>query len=111
MINHTAEYITCAAIWYKKLPTQNQLPKNIEEGVVICGHRHGNCISTLKSLTGLRSVFTGPESVGEYEQGFMTSRNRFVDRKEAMMIAINCNQVQSENLHNPLIGLFSEDIY
>jgi len=33
------EYITCAAIWYKELPNQHFLPKNIKEGLVVCGHR------------------------------------------------------------------------
>jgi hypothetical protein len=41
----------------------------------------------------------------------MTSHNRFVDRIEAMKIAIEQKQVQEENLYNPLIGLFSEDLY
>lgn len=111
MINPTEEYITCAAIWYKNLPTQNLLPKNLESGVVVCGHRHGDCISTLKTISGLRSVQNGPDSVGDYIQGFMTSKNRFVDRITAMQIAINCGQVDRRNLHNKMIGLFSEDIY
>ena len=105
------EYITCSAIWYKELPTSVFLPKNIETGIVVCGHRHGNCIDIMKTLGTLRSVVKGPDSVGEYEQGFLTSHNRFVDRLEAMQIAIDQNQVKEENLYNPLIGLFSEDLY
>jgi hypothetical protein len=105
------EYITCSAIWYKDLPNQTFLPKNIDKGIVVCGHRHCNCIDILKSLSNLRSVTIGPDSVGDYVQGFMTSHNRFVDRLEAMQIAILRAQVKEENLYNPLIGLFSEDLY
>ena len=106
-----SEYITCSAIWYKDLPTSTFLPKNVTNGVVVCGHRHGNCIDIMKTLGTLRSVVKGPDSVGDYQQGFLTSHNRFVDRLEAMQIAIDQNQVKEENLYNPLIGLFSEDLY
>ena len=107
------EYITCAAIWYKDLPTQTYPPKNINKGIVVCGHRHSNCIDIMKSLAGLRTTQFGPDSVGETVQGFMTSKNRFVDRQEAMAIAKTTGQVDlsNNNLNNPMIGLFSEDLY
>ena len=58
---------------------------------------------------------TVPErhNFGIYEkaQGFLTNKNRFVERKEALEIAIKANQVDENNLGNPLIGLFSEDLY
>jgi hypothetical protein len=105
------EYILCAAIWYKDLPTQRLLPKNVDKGIVVCGHRHGHCIDIMRSLGTLRSVTFGPDSVGENEQGFLTSKNRFVERIEAAEIAVRQGQVQSDLLINPLIGLFSEDLY
>jgi hypothetical protein len=105
------EYITCAAIWYKELPNQHFPPKNIKEGLVVCGHRHHNCIDIMATLGKLRTVTFSPDGVGESIQGFMTSRNRFVDRLEAAEIAINSGQVDRENLDNPIIGLFSEDLY
>jgi hypothetical protein len=107
------EYITCAAIWYKDLPTQVYPPKNIDKGLVVCGHRHSNCIDIMKSLAGLRTTQFGPDSVGETIQGFMTSRHRFVDRQEAMSIAKSTGQVDLSinQLGNPMIGLFSEDLY
>ena len=58
-------------------------PINCDRGVVILGYRHDNCIDQLRTLTGLRSVVNGKNSVGNYIQGFLTSTNRFVDRKEA----------------------------
>ncbi len=105
------KYITCAAIWYKELPKQTHLPKNIETGVVVCGHRHSNCIDIVKTLSGLRSVQYGKEGVGESIQGFLTNRNRFVDRLEALQIALTAEQVKKKDLYNPKIGLFSEDLY
>ena len=102
-------YITCAAIWYKDLPTSSFRPKNVDKGVVVCGHRHHNCIDIVKTIGGLRSVVNGPDSVGEMIEGFLTSDNRFVDRMESMEIAQSQNQVKQ--LHNPKIGLFSEDLY
>lgn len=109
--NSSEEYILCAAIWYKDLPTQRLLPKNVDKGIVVCGHRHGHCIDIMRSLGTLRSVTFGPDSVGENEQGFLTSKNRFVERIEAGEIAVRQGQVQSDLLINPLIGLFSEDLY
>ena len=47
----------------------------------------------------------------EVTQGFITSYGRFVDRKEAMKIALECGQVKEEELGNKRIGLFSEDIF
>lgn len=105
------EYIICAAIWYKDLPSTHYLPKNIDCGVVVCGHRHHNCIDIVKSLSNLRTVKLSPDGVGDSIQGFLTNTNRFVDRIEALKIAIEQNQVDENDLGNPRIGLFSEDLY
>ena len=106
-----SEYITCSAIWYKDLPNQIYPPKNIDKGIVVCGHRHSNCIDIMVSLGKLRTVQFGPDSVGETVQGFLTSKNRFVDRLEALEIALAMEQVKQDDLYNPIIGLFSEDLY
>ena len=94
------EYITCAAIWYKNLPTMVHLPKNITIGVVIAGHRHPNVINALYTIANIRTVGDG------YVQGFLTSKNRFVDRAEAAQIALEAKQIKE-----PKKELFSEDIY
>ena len=49
--------------------------------------------------------------MGKSIQGFLTSKDRFVNRKEALEIAIAAGQVNENELGNPLIGLFSEDLY
>jgi hypothetical protein len=108
--NVIQEYILCAATWYKEQSTAELLPKNIKTGVVLCGYRHGDIVYQFLALTGKRSVL--PEC-GEYEQGFITNKNRFVGRKEAFDIARIADQIkgpnkgQSENS----IGLTSEDLY
>jgi len=100
------EYITCSAIWYKELPTMKFLPTNVDKGLVICGHRHGHCINTLSTMSKLRTVTLAPDGVGEHEQGFLTSHNRFVDRKEGGEIAFAAKQTEELKTF-----LFSEDIY
>lgn len=109
------EYIICSAIWYKEIPLKKEirgrLPKNCDRGVVVCGHRHGQCMWTMGSLTGLRSVTNAEDGVGDYEQGFLTSKNRFVERMEALEIARKANQVLDEKEVRTHIGLHSEDIY
>ena len=104
------EYILCAAIWYKEIPLKKEipqvLPKKCDKGLVVLGHRHGQCMWTMSSLTGLRSVTNAVDGVGEYEQGFLTNTNRFVDRKEAGQIAFMAGQ--TEELKTTL---YSEDLY
>lgn len=104
------EYILCAAIWYKEIPLKKEipqvLPKNCDKGLVVLGHRHGQCMWTMSSLTGLRSVTNAVDGVGEYEQGFLTNTNRFVDRKEAGQISFAAGQ--TEELKTTL---YSEDLY
>lgn len=102
------EYILCAAIWYKDLKLKitfehNVLPVNCDRGLVFCGHRHPHCLYTMGSITGLKS---SEHEVGEYIQGFLTSKNRFVDRKEAAIIAYKSVQILEEKT-----TLFSEDLY
>ena len=105
-MSNEKEYILCAAIWYKELPTQKMPPKNIEVGVVVCGQRHGHCIDIMVTIGGLRTVRFGERSVGETEQGFLTNTNRFVSRKEAGEIAFKYGQIEKET-----DCLFSEDLY
>jgi hypothetical protein len=104
------ERILCAAIWYKDLPlaytafpTTHLLPVNCDRGIVFCAQRHLQCLYQMIAMTGKMQY-----QVGEEVQGFLTSTNRFVDRKEGMEIALKNNQVI-----NPYHGdiLFSEDLY
>lgn len=101
------EYVLCAAVWYKDLelkkemPTYTYLPKNIDRGIVFLGHRHGQCIYAKCAITGLRDGESG-----EHVQGFLTNKNRFVDRQEAAIIAFDAKQISQEK-----DTLYSEDLY
>ena len=104
------EYILCAAIWYKDIPLQKViegvLPKNCDKGLVVLGHRHGQALWTMSSLTGLRTCAFGEDCSGEHEQGFLTNTNRFVDREEGGQIAFNAGQTKDLRT-----TLYSEDLY
>lgn len=103
------EYILCAAIWYKDIPLLNPkvleprgfAPYNVDRGIVFCGWRHPNCIYAKVAITGLRDA-----ECGEYIQGFLTNKNRFVDREEGAIIAFNAGQIDKE-----IKRLHSEDLY
>jgi hypothetical protein len=99
-------YLLCSAIWYKDLPTMRLLPKNCDKGIVLCGWRHGNIIAQMQATMGLRTVVHGENSAGEYEQGFLTNDNRFVERAEAAEIAFASGQIKVEKTY-----LFSEDVW
>jgi hypothetical protein len=96
------EQILCAAIWLKKAKRAAHRPINTPGGVVICGFRHGNCISSIVELTDKRL-----HEHGEHLQGFLTNFNRFVDRKEGAEIWIsNGNKLSYSEKE-----LYSEDLY
>lgn len=100
------EYIICAANFYDDNVERTSRPTNIKTGFVTCGHRHHNCIGTFAEIYGFPYNEKALEIRNTEEQGFMTSKNRFVDRKEAGIIAYNAKQTETliERLH-------SEDLY
>jgi hypothetical protein len=107
----SSEKILCAAVWYKEIPIINKdvpldryLPKNVDKGVVFCGLRHGQCIYSKSAVTGLRDA-----ECGEYIQGFLTNKNRFVDRQEAWKIAEKENQITRQG--GTYGTLYSENLY
>ena len=71
-----------------------------DDGMIYRGHRHNNCINLI------REVGKKPG-----EQGFITSLNRFVDRKEAYKIQIEAGIESRDGYHHSLGELFSEDLY
>lgn len=74
------ERIICAAV------------QIVETREIFYGHRHFNCIDAMKhalSLTMNRQEI----SKVDYDQGFITSENRFVDRIEAYKIAKEMKQL------------------
>ena len=94
-------FIISTAIWFtdgKEYPHQ---PTNITRGIVITGRRHHNCFMTMKTLSGkLIDDWKG------HVQGFITSDNKFVNRRQAAGIAYKAGQI-----NEPTDRLFSEDLY
>ena len=91
------EKIICAAI------------KVIDTGKIYYGHRHDKCISSFNdemSWTLSRQEICKIK----YIQGFITTNNRFVEREEALVIALENNQVLDKN---EIRGnkLYSENLY
>jgi hypothetical protein len=110
-MNFKEEYILCAANWYKELelkradlPPGHIYPINVDKGIVFCAHRHLQCLYTMIAMTGKVQ-----HEAGEEEQGFLTSKNRFVDRTEGAEIALKCGQISKLNYSQKL--LYSEDLY
>lgn len=103
MIDKNKEVVLCAAIWYKEVtPRAFHRPINTPGGVVLCGFRHGDIISQILPLTEQRQF-----KLGEHIQGFLTSKNRFVDRIEGAEIFINDGGI----LKYSKTKLYSEDLY
>lgn len=103
------EYILCAAVWYDNFLLEKEevlrirgfSPYNIERGIVFSGWRHPNCLYQAVAIAGLPS-----HKLGEVSQGFLTNKNRYVEREEAGKIAFEAGQTKELKTI-----LFSEDIY
>lgn len=95
------EYIICSAI--RRINTKDCTKHYFNNDIynIEIGYRHCDIFARFP-----KEVSRNPQ-----DQGFYTSKGRFVKRKEAMEIALKCGQVFKENLSNPSIGLFSEDLY
>jgi len=80
--------------------------KRISDGKIWTGRRHGNVIVKIFEETGTRPV--GPS---KFIQGFITGDDRFVDRREAYIIAVECNQLLDKDDPWAPPTLMSEDLY
>jgi hypothetical protein len=120
------ERIVCSANWYHDIVLEVDLPAvihgnsarvndragahrayrpvNVDHGMVFCGLRHGNCLYAMCAFTGLRQAQAGKET-----QGFITTKNRFVDREEAARIALSSGQIKKLSYSKK--SLYSEDLY
>jgi hypothetical protein len=99
------EQITCSAIHFETDEPCPHQPKNIMTGFVVTGHRHNNCYTTASLL----DPSFGYKKFSNVK-GFLTNRNRFVDREEAMRIALKAGQVKAGDTQNET-KLYSEDLY
>jgi hypothetical protein len=95
------EYILCAAIHIINGKKYVHQPKNIKHGFVISGRRHHNCFAIIDLFNISRKDYS-------ITQGFLTNKDRFVDRIEAFNIAKEAKQMIK--IHHKNL-LFSEDLY
>ena len=110
MIDNTKEYILCAAIWFEDGKEYHYQPNNIKSGLVLCGHRHGYIFAQIGGLVKERQEL----GIYEKEQGFLTSKNRFVGREEAAEIALIQNQFKDDKEKAEVQithYLYSENLY
>lgn len=99
MIDNNKEYLLCAAI-RRKAPRDchKVYHKDFHDIYEIeLGYRHPDILHRFRDEVSHKSC----------DQGFYTSKARFVSREEGLKIAIECGQV------NKIIGgkLTSEDLY
>lgn len=101
------ERVLCAAIWVDDGRTYPHQP--VPTGVVLGGWRHhvilGQIVSWYDSLEAAIERDRSRE-----HQGFLTTKGRFIDREEAMAVALAQGQVQRGETHRD-DELFSEDLY
>ncbi len=98
------EYIICSAVWFDDgIDHEDQTIKG-ETGFVVCGRRHHNCFHTACILDDERKY-----KAHEKAQGFVTNKDRFVDRIEGAKIAFEAKQIEQPTNHR--LGLFSEDLW
>ena len=98
------ETVLCAAIWYRDGKKREHQPRNIVEGVVVCGWRHANCFIILNELDV-------DYDKRKHTQGFLTSEGRFVNRYEAFALAKKANQIRTMIKNDDENMLTSEDLY
>ncbi len=102
------EYVLCAAIHFNDEKNHEHQPQNIETGFVLCGRRHSDIYAAVmiindESMTAIEGI---TEANGKAIQGFLTSKNRFLNREEAGKLAYEMKQTDRITK-----CLFSEDLY
>lgn len=104
-MDNKLEYILCAAIKRNKPHKPDPYYDNDLAQIEI-GYRHHDIISRFYKHNVLSQKIS--------DQGFYTSKGRFVNRYEAMEIAYNCGQIPKENAfdsNGKFKMLYSEDLY
>jgi hypothetical protein len=80
----------------------------LDDGRIIRGHRHDDCIQTAQKW---QNAGQNIGRIGQDQQGFVTSRNRFVDRAEGARLMREVGHVTPAQWVFRSDTLFSEDLY
>lgn len=103
------EKILCAAIYFNNGVEYKEQPKNILVGIVVCGYRHNNCFNTLFTMFNRQAVENIAHDKEKLVCGFLTSKDRFVNRADGYAIAKEQDQLLFD--HDDTAILTSEDLY
>ena len=79
-------------------------PEDSEYPQIVCGKRHCDCFEWMFKHRVEYDKNT-------LEQGFLTNTNQFVDRYEAMNMALDRGQVIAEDGYESGQQLYSEDLW
>jgi len=100
--NGKTEYVMCAANYYDDGNDHSYQPYNIDKGFVVCGWRHPCCGMSYLALN------KDAKRWDDCIQGFLTTKNRFLNRREALELVKETGQLKGD-----IIGgeLTSEDLW
>lgn len=90
--NGKTEYVMAAAVWINDGNDAYFCPFNIDKGYVVSGWRHVQCWGSIWAITGKRQCEFGRKGVN-WEDGFLTTKNRFLNRTEALALVIENGQL------------------
>lgn len=100
--NGKIELVMCAANYYNDGKDYMFQPYNIDKGFVICGWRHGCCGMSYMAANKEATRWDG------CIQGFLTTKNRFLTRDEALELVISTGQHDGNIMGGELT---SEDLW
>ena len=95
--NGEREYVLCSAIYFDDGIDYMHKPYNIDKGLVYCGWRHPSIFETMPKEHKIHSV-----------QGFLTNKNRFLTRSEALDLVKSNGQLK-DGIYGGV--LTSEDLW
>ena len=94
------EKVLCAAIHFDDGDFHYHQPINISTGFILAGYRHGSILGAAHAV-GCKVPFKNQT------QGFLTNKNRFLNRLEALILVRTTGQCTPEFENE----LYSEDLY
>ena len=102
------ERILCASTYCDNGIEYQGQPQNIATGFVLSGHRHDNPMVNYMTFIE-QNVPSFDNSL--MVNGFLTSKNRFVTREEAYLIAVEAGQIVKRDSNSENEILISEELY
>lgn len=96
-MNLREEYIICSAVHFDNGIIYQEQPSNIKTGIVVAGRRHNNCFYSLKQMELYDDSKVTKDNI---TAGFITNYDRFLNRKEAFVLAEKNNQLLMPELHH-----------